>query len=115
MTTFRSMSTAQRVGVIVLIVVGVVAAVYAFEYLTVSIHHLPSWVPGRHHGRGHYHKRGAIFAVIAVVCLGGAGYLIYKDRRGRGAGSASDATVATSTGTQDAGSLLGGSDDTPSA
>ena len=107
LTTFRTMSTAQRVGVIVLVVVGVVAAVYAFEYLTVSIHALPSWVPGRHHGRGHYHKRGAIFGVIAVGCLAGAGFLIYKARRGRGVGSGPEAPVAAATGTPDAGTLLG--------
>jgi len=110
------MSTAQRVGVIVLIIVGVIAAVYAFEYLTVSIHVLPSWVPGKHHGRGHYHKRGAIFAVIAVACFGGAGYLIYRARSVAGAGAGPATPTATPTGTatgQDAGSLLTGGDEAP--
>ena len=118
LATFRTMSTAQRVATIVLIIVGVIAAVYAFEYLTVSIHALPSWVPGKHHGRGHYHKRGAIFAVIALACLGGAGYLIY--RAAAVAGGGSDAPAATpaapptaeATG-QDAGSLLTGGDEAP--
>ncbi len=109
-------------GFIVLIVVGVVAAVYAFEYLTVAIHHLPSWVPGRHHGRGHYHKRGGILAVIAIACFGGAGYIFYRARAKGGAAGpdstptpATTATTAPTTGTpaQDASSLLGGAEEPP--
>jgi hypothetical protein len=111
------MSTAQRVGIIVLIIVGIVAAVFAFEYLTVSIHALPSWVPGKHHGRGHYHKRGAVLAVVAVACLGGAGYLFYRARSSRGdSGAAPVAPVATPAAdapAQDAGSLLAGGDEAP--
>ena len=65
--------------IIVLAVVGIIAAVYCFEYLTVSIGHLPSWVPGgvAHH-RGHMHKRGAIAGVIAIAAFAGAGWLLYK-------------------------------------
>jgi hypothetical protein len=120
------MSTAQRIGFIVLIVVGVVAAVYAFEYLTVAIHHLPSWVPGRHRGHGHYHKRGAILGLIAVLCLGGAGYIFYRARSQGGAGgSDGEATTAAATPAaqpaaqdagapaQDASSLLGGAEEPP--
>ena len=110
------MSTAQRVGIIVLIIVGVVAAVFAFEYLTVAIHALPSWVPGKHHGRGHYHKRGAILAVVALACFGGAGYLIYR-ARANGSAAAGPTTPAAgptaSTTGQDAGSLLTGGDEAP--
>jgi hypothetical protein len=112
------MSTAQRVAIIVLVIVGVVAAVYAFEYLTVAIHSLPSWVPGKHHGRGHYHKRGAILAVIALVCFGGAGYLIYRGRSKGGAAGEGPATPAPAPAVaespaQDAGSLLTGGDEAP--
>ena len=116
LATFRTMSTAQRVGIIVLIIVGVVAAVFAFEYLTVAIHALPSWVPGKHHGRGHYHKRGAILAVIALACFGGAGYLIYRARSAGSTGDGAATPTATPTGTatgQDAGSLLTGGDEAP--
>ncbi len=109
-----------------MIVVGVVAAVYAFEYLTVSIHALPSWVPGKHHGRGHYHKRGAILGLIAIVCLGGAGYIFYR-ARSQGGAAATDGGTATAASTpaaaasaqdaaapaQDASSLLGGTEEPP--
>jgi hypothetical protein len=111
------MSTAQKVGIIVLVIVGVVAAVFAFEYLTVSIHALPSWVPGKHHGRGHYHKRGAVLAVVALACFGAAGYLIYRARsHGGDAGTTPVAPTpapAAEAPAQDAGSLLGGGDETP--
>jgi hypothetical protein len=65
--------------IILLGVVGIIAAVFAFEYLTVGIGHLPSWVPGHiAHKRGHLHKRGVIAAGIAVVAFAGAGILLYK-------------------------------------
>ena len=67
--------------IILLIVIGIAAAVFAYEYLTVGIGHLPSWVPGSHpHKRGHEHKRGYVCAVIALAAFVGAGWLIYKDR-----------------------------------
>ena len=65
--------------IILLAVVGVIAAVFAFEYLTVGIGHLPSWMPGHvAHKRGHLHKRGVIAAVIAIAAFAGAGFLLYK-------------------------------------
>ena len=101
-----------------MIIVGIVAAVYAFEYLTVSIHALPSWVPGKHHGRGHYHKRGAIIGVIALACFGGAGYIFYRARsKGKAAGSdtaaAPEVTTPAAAPAQDASSLLGGTEEPP--
>ena len=66
------------IGVIILVIIGILAAIVAVEYLTVSIHNLPSFIPGHHHGRGKYHKRGAIAAVIAVVAFAGAGYWAYR-------------------------------------
>lgn len=73
-------------GVIVLTVIGIVAAVFAIEYFTVMIGHLPSWIPGHtsklHHGHlkyGHYRKRGAISAFIALLAFAGAGFLTYRN------------------------------------
>lgn len=70
------------IWVVLLAVIGILAAIVAVEYLTVSIHHLPSWIPGhRPHVRGHYHKRGAIAALIALVAFVAAGYLAYRFTR----------------------------------
>jgi intracellular sulfur oxidation DsrE/DsrF family protein len=68
---------------IILVVVGVLAGIVAIEYFTVSIHALPAFLGGKphHHVRGHYHKRGAIAALIAVVALGSGIYLFLKDRK----------------------------------
>jgi hypothetical protein len=66
------------IWVIVLVVIGALAAFVAVEYLTVSIHNLPSYIPGHHPGRGHYHKRGAIAGFIALLALAGAGFLAYR-------------------------------------
>jgi uncharacterized membrane protein len=74
----------------VLIVVGIVAAVFAFEYLAYSNYNLPTWVPGNAHGhmsasgkpvRGNHVKRGYGAAVVAVAAFAGAGWLIYKNMR----------------------------------
>ena len=76
------------VWIVVLIAVGIVAAVFAFEYLTYSIYHLPTWVPGNAHGhltahgkpvRGHEKKRGYAAVLVAVAAFAGAGWLIYKN------------------------------------
>jgi len=93
--------------IILLIIVGIVAAVFAYEYLSTSLGHLPSWVPG-HAARfvsvngkcknksagtgayiaengycyktGHSHKRGYAAALVAVVAFVWAGWLIYKNQ-----------------------------------
>ena len=70
------------IPVIILVIVGALAAFVAVEYLTVSIHSLPSYIPGRKHGFGHYHKRGAIAAFVAFVALVAAGFLAYRNTRG---------------------------------
>jgi hypothetical protein len=70
--------------VIVLVIIGALAAFVAIEYLTVSIHALPSYIPGHkaayagHSERGHYHKRGAAAALVAVVALGAAAFLAFR-------------------------------------
>ncbi|HVA06831.1 MAG TPA: hypothetical protein VNG12_08835 [Acidimicrobiales bacterium] len=73
------------VWVIVLVIIGALAAFVAVEYFTTAIHALPSYIPGRHRGRGHYHKRGAIAALIALVAFVGAGFLAYRNVRANNA------------------------------
>ncbi len=67
-----------------MVIVGALATYVAIEYFTVAIHALPSYIPGHktavagHHYRGHYRKRGAIAAVIALICFVVAGFLAYR-------------------------------------
>ena len=67
--------------VIALAVIGVLAAIVAIEYFVVPIHSLPSFIPGRHATPGHYRKRGAGAALVAVVALVAAGVLAVRFRR----------------------------------
>ena len=70
------------IWIAVLIVIGIVAAALAVEYLTTSIGSLPSWLPGHvAHTRGHRQKYGALAALIAVGSFAGAGWLIYKNQQ----------------------------------
>ncbi len=95
----------------VLIVIGIVAAVFAVEYLTHPISQLPSWVPGTKHGelnslgkpvRGHEYKRGYVAVLVAVVAFAWAGWLIYKNQlAGKAADSDSNTTVASASGPAD--------------
>ena len=72
------------IGVILLVILGALATYVAIEYFTVAIHALPSYIPGHktatagHHYRGHYRKRGAVAAVIALVAFVIAGFLAYR-------------------------------------
>ena len=91
------------ISVIVLAIIGVLAAIVAIEYFTVAIHALPS-ILGPHHGRGHYHKRGAIAAVIAFVALVAAGYLAYRITRNTRTQASAPAGAAG--GDQSAGQIL---------
>jgi hypothetical protein len=77
---FDTVVVMKWLGAIVLVIVGILAALVAVEYLTVSIHAVPSFM-GRHPGRGHYRKRGAVAALIAIIAFVAAGYLIYRTRR----------------------------------
>lgn len=90
------------IPVIILLVLAGLAAFVAVEYFTVAIHALPSYIPGHkgtlpghHHGaRGHYRKRGAVAAVIAVIFLAIAGWLAVRNRRSdRTSGTTAPATV----------------------
>ena len=100
--------------IILLIVVGIVAAVFAYEYLTLSIGHLPSWVPGHLatkapgngkctgayrlkdgicYATGHARKRGYLALVIAIAAFVGAGWMIYKERMTGSSGSQTTAAA----------------------
>src|ERR1700722_20757087 len=76
---FATVLPMKWVGVIILVIVGILAALVAVEYLTVSIHAVPSFL-GRHPGRGHYRKRGAGAALVALIAFVVAGYLIFRIR-----------------------------------
>lgn len=58
----------KTVIVVILSIVGVLAAVTAAIYLSQPIHSLPSFFPGHgHYGNGIRYKKGAAAAVAAVV------------------------------------------------
>ena len=62
-------STVKWVLCAVCAVVGVIALIYAVIYLSVPIHSLPGFVPGKTNVNGHYHKRAALTGVIGVVLI----------------------------------------------
>ncbi len=103
------------IGVAVLAVIGIIAAFVAIEYLVVPIHSLPTFLPGHKSGNGHYHKRGAIAAVVALVALGGAVLLAIRFTRpgSEGAAPAPTAPVGSASGSVD--DLLGGPSPAPAA
>lgn len=87
------------IGIIVLAIIGILAAIVAVEYLTLPIHSLPTFLGGKHpapgkHYRGNHHKRGDVAAVVAVVALGAAIYLAVRVR----ADAAKAGTPAVGTG-----------------
>ncbi len=93
------------IGVIVLAIIGILAAIVAVLYLTEPIHALPAMLGGKtalvhgHKPRGHYHKRGYAAVVVAVVALGGAAYWAYRiriDSSGPGATARAGAAPAAS-------------------
>ncbi len=87
-------------GVILLVILGGLATYVAIEYFTVAIHALPSYIPGHeaigphgHPPRGHYRKRGAIAAVIALASFVIAGFLAFRIVRADRAAAASSSEV----------------------
>lgn len=82
--------------VIALAVIGVLAAIVAIEYFVVPIHSLPSFIPGHKATAGHYRKRGAAAALVAVVAFVAAGVLAVRFRRE----DSGPAPVSASTGDQ---------------
>ena len=93
-------SSARWVICAILAVVGVLALVVAVIYLTVPIHSLPSFIPGKHPVNGHYHKRGAVAAVIGIVLLAIAAVVGLRSRSGMATtvGSTSDSANVASPG-----------------
>ena len=77
-------------------VLGVIALIYAVIYLTVPIHQLPGFVPGKKAIGGHYHKRAFASAVIGIVLLAIAAYFGMTTRRSTSA--AGSATGPASAG-----------------
>jgi len=70
-------------AVVLLAIIGLLAAFVAIEYFTVSIHALPSYIPGHRSVNGHYHKRGAVAALVAIVALAGSAVLAFRILRPR--------------------------------
>jgi hypothetical protein len=69
------------IPVVVLAIIGVLAAIVAIEYFVVPIHSLPSFIPGHKPGGGHYHKRGAGAALVALLAFAGAAILAVRATR----------------------------------
>lgn len=104
-TTDRASGTLTAmkwVGVIILVVVGLLAAFVAIEYFTVQIHALPSYIPGRVALKyGHYRKRGALAALIAIAAFVIAAILavrIWRSDQAQPTASAGDVLRAPSQG-----------------
>lgn len=62
-------SSARWVICVVLAILGVLALIYAVIYVSVPIHSLPGFVPGKRPVNGHYHKRALLVAIIGIVLL----------------------------------------------
>jgi hypothetical protein len=62
------MDTRRRLLVVLLVVLGILAAVVAVLYFVEPTHSLPSFLPGHAAtGNGHHNKHGIAAAVIAVA------------------------------------------------
>lgn len=70
-------------------VLGIIAVIYAVIYVTVPIHSLPGFVPGKHGGGGHYHKRAALVGLIGIVLLAIAAVVGTGARRAASTGAGS--------------------------
>jgi hypothetical protein len=93
-------STVKWVVCAVCAVLGAIALIYAVIYLSVGIHSLPGFVPGKEVGvNGHYHKRAALTGVIGVVLLAVAVVVGMSARRS--ATGQAGSTPGTPAGSQD--------------
>jgi len=82
-------STARWIICTVCAILGVLALIVAVIYLSVPIHSLPGFVPGKHDVNGHYHKRAALTGVIGVVLVAIAIFVGLGARNSAAAGSGS--------------------------
>jgi len=64
----------------ILAIVGILAIVVAVIYVSVPIHSLPGFIPGKRPVGGHYHKRALLAGVIGVVLLAISGLVAYTGR-----------------------------------
>ena len=92
-------STVKWVLCAVCAVLGVIALIYAVIYLSVPIHSLPGFVPGKTNVNGHYHKRAALTGVIGVVLIAVAVVVGINARRS--ATGQAGSTPGTPAGSQD--------------
>ena len=67
--------------VAVLFIIAILAAFVAVEYFVVSIHSLPSFIPGHRPVNGHYRKRGALAALVAILAVVGGVILAIRFSR----------------------------------
>lgn len=101
------------IGVAVLAIIGIIAAFVAIEYLVVPIHSLPTFLPGHKNVNGHYHKRGAIAAVVAVVAFGAAIVLAVRFTRRESDPTARPATASVASTPSSVDDLLSAPTPTP--
>jgi hypothetical protein len=90
-------SSARWVIFAICAILGIIALIYAVIYLTVPIHSLPGFVPGKKMVNGHYHKRALVAGIIGVVLLVIAGYVGIVTRRSTGTRAGSAAASAADT------------------
>ena len=77
-------STVRWVICVVCAVLGVIALIYAVIYVSVPIHSLPGFVPGKELGNGgHYHKRALLVGIIGIVLLAIAVFFGMPARRSK--------------------------------
>jgi hypothetical protein len=91
-------STARWIICTVCAILGVIALIYAVIYLSVPIHSLPGFVPGKHDVNGHYHKRAALTGVIGVVLLAIAIFVGLGARNSSAAGTGSSTSPPRESG-----------------
>ena len=98
-------STWKWIGIAVLAIVGILALIVGIEWLTVSIHKLPSFL-GQKHGRGHYKRRGEAAVAFGVVVLAVTAYLAYRMWKASAPGPESKEGDAAPSAASDSTSLL---------
>jgi uncharacterized membrane protein len=91
-------SSARWVICTVFAVLGVLALIYAVIYVSVPIHSLPGFVPGKRPVDGHYHKRALLVAVIGIVLLAISVFVGMGARRSSAAQIGSTPSVDTGSG-----------------